>query len=152
MIDTFGIGEAEQKEVVDKICLLTCLLTAEQKEQVVVTLWDTCLLTAEQKEQVVVTLWDWWTARNKVNAGEQRKSTEEVCRLIQKHCREFKSEQRQAMIAAQQDFKWDRPPLGYVKVNFDASFITEIRDGAYGYVIRLDTGDFIAAAAGNYPI
>jgi hypothetical protein len=85
------------------------------------------------------------------NAGEQRKSIEEVYRLIQKHCQEFKPEQRQAMIAAQQDCKWDRPPLGYVKVNLYASFITENRDGAYGYVIPSDTSDFIAAGAGKLP-
>jgi predicted DNA-binding transcriptional regulator YafY len=84
------------------------------------------------------------------NAGEQRKSIEEVYRLIQKHCQEFRPELRQAMtIAAQQDCKWDRPPLEYVKVNFYASFITENRDGAYGYVIRSDTGDFIAAGGGQ---
>jgi hypothetical protein len=30
--------------------------------------------------------------------------------------------------------KWELPPPGYAKVNFDASFINENQDGAFGFV------------------
>jgi hypothetical protein len=36
-----------------------------------------------------------------------------------------------------------------VKVNFDASFIAENQDGAFGFVVRDDAGEFIAAGAGK---
>jgi ribonuclease HI len=34
-----------------------------------------------------------------------------------------------------------------VKVNFDAAFMEDTKNGAFGYVIRSDTGQFIAAGA-----
>jgi hypothetical protein len=45
--------------------------------------------------------------------------------------------------------KWELPPPGYAKVNFDASFINENHDGAFGFVVRSDTGSVIAAGAGK---
>jgi hypothetical protein len=43
----------------------------------------------QQQALVAVTLWDWWTTRNKINAGEKRKMTEDICHLIVKHYHEF---------------------------------------------------------------
>jgi hypothetical protein len=45
--------------------------------------------------------------------------------------------------------KWELPPPGYAKVNFDASFINENKDGAFGFVVRSDTGTVIAAGSGK---
>jgi hypothetical protein len=46
-------------------------------------------LPGVQQRKIVVLLWDWWTTRNKVNAGDQRKSAEEMCHFINKHLLEF---------------------------------------------------------------
>jgi ribonuclease HI len=38
--------------------------------------------------------------------------------------------------------------LNVFKVNFDAAFFDNIKAGAWGFVVRSDTGDFVAGAAG----
>jgi hypothetical protein len=39
-------------------------------------------LPKERRLTTIILLWDWWTARNKVNAGERMLSTDEVCYKI----------------------------------------------------------------------
>jgi ribonuclease HI len=106
-------------------------------------------LPKQQQALVAVTLWDWWTARNKINAGEKRKTTEEICHLIIKHHHEFSPEPKALVEVQPVQSKWEPPPSGFVKVNFDASFIPELKNGSYGYVIRAEDGEFLAAGAGK---
>uniref|UniRef100_A0ACD6AMS5 Uncharacterized protein n=1 Tax=Avena sativa TaxID=4498 RepID=A0ACD6AMS5_AVESA len=100
----------------------------------------------KKQNLVVLLLRDWWTERNKVNAGEGRKSPEEVCRIISRHHLEFCPAAETGTKAARPLERWKLPPLGHVKVNFDASFVAELKAGAYGYVIRTDTGEFVQGA------
>lgn len=39
-----------------------------------------CILSLKEEEKMAMIglLWSWWNARNKANAGEQRRSTDEV--------------------------------------------------------------------------
>jgi ribonuclease HI len=114
-------------------------------------------LTREKQNLAAILLWDWWTVRNKVNAGEMEKSTGEVCSMIQKHYLEFtKGMNTEHTVAAMHDIvahpataHWVIPAENKVKVNFDASFRDETRDGAWGFIARSDTGEFIGAAAGK---
>jgi hypothetical protein len=106
-------------------------------------------LPKQQQTLVAVTLRDWWTARNKINAGEKRKTTEEIFHLIVKHHHEFSQEPKALAEVQPVQSKWEPPPSGFVKVNFDASFIPELKNGSYGYVIRAEDGEFLAAGAGK---
>ena len=45
--------------------------------------------------------------------------------------------------------KWERPKPEFVKVNFNAAFKQGSNDGAYGYILQSDLGEFIAAGAGK---
>ncbi|XP_071680975.1 uncharacterized protein [Lolium perenne] len=98
---------------------------------------------------VTVTLWDWGTARNKINAGEKRKTTEEICHLIVKHYHEFTPEPNTTAEVQPVQSKWELPPSGFVKVNFDASFIPKLKNRSYGFVIRAEDGEFLAVGAGK---
>jgi ribonuclease HI len=101
-------------------------------------------------------LWDWWTTRNKCNAGELERSTEQVCHVIQRHYIEFlpeskceKSETPQEENVVRQAQRWSKPERNFTKVNFDAAFHQSNGFGAWGLVARTDEGEFIAAAAGK---
>jgi hypothetical protein len=104
-----------------------------------------------QKELVAITLWDWWNARNKANAGERLKTTDEICHSISIHHLEFSKLPTPLTVAPQKQSAWKIPSAGYVKVNFDASFYHESQTGAFGYVIRDDKEEFLAAGAGKLP-
>jgi hypothetical protein len=59
-------------------------------------------------------------------------------------------------VAAMQDIvahpattHWVTPAKNKVKVNFEAAFRDETRDGAWGFIARSDIGEFIGAAAGK---
>jgi ribonuclease HI len=45
--------------------------------------------------------------------------------------------------------KWTRPPDDYVKINFDGAFDQTTKTGGWGYIIRDQAGDFVAAGAGK---
>jgi hypothetical protein len=99
-----------------------------------------------------ILLWDWWTTRNKVNAGEKERSTDEICHVIQKHDVDFLSStfiQSSSQNDNQIEVKWCRPMQNIIKVNFDAAFIDNIKAGAWGFIARSDIGEFIAAAVGK---
>ena len=108
-----------------------------------------CSLKTEEKNMVCVLLWDWWTARNKINAGEHAKTTEELCYFIRKHIGEFTSAAETNIINREPSQYWKCPPDNFVKINFDVAFHEQQNDGAFGDVVRTNTGDTIAAGAGK---
>jgi hypothetical protein len=105
-----------------------------------------------KKNLTVILLWDWWTNRNKVNAGEEERSTDVICHVIQKHAADFLSStciQSSSRNDNQIDVKRCRAMQNFIKVNFDAAFIDNIKAGAWGLIARSDTREFVAAAAGK---
>ncbi|XP_073367670.1 uncharacterized protein [Aegilops tauschii subsp. strangulata] len=108
-----------------------------------------CSLSDNTRSQVAVLLWDWWTARKKVNAGDKARSTGEVVSLIQRHLLDFSPTVPAAVREAAPVARWEAPSPDFVKVNFDAALHQDTRDGAYGFVLRSDEGDVIAAGAGK---
>ncbi|KAK1628050.1 hypothetical protein QYE76_002365 [Lolium multiflorum] len=101
-------------------------------------------------------LWDWWTTRNKCNAGELERTTEQVCHVVQRHVIEFVpwvkrvlSETPISNNEACLRSGWERPKENLTKVNFDAAFHQSTASGAWGFVARTDGGEFVAAAAGK---
>lgn len=109
-----------------------------------------CQLNDQKRSLVLILLWDWWTVRNKKNAEGKDRSVGETCNLIQRHALDFK----QACLEPKtqgglKPSSWMRPPPNQIKVNFDAAFLAESGEGAWGFVMRSDNGDFLAGAAGK---
>lgn len=73
--------------------------------------------------------------RNKINAGEEAWSTQEVCYIISKHVREFGVESKPAVQCASPEPRWEKPKPDFIKVNFDAAFKSDFDDGAFGYIL-----------------
>jgi ribonuclease HI len=113
-------------------------------------------LPGKRRNMTLLLLWNWWTTRNKANAGELMRSTDQVCHVIQKHWCEFDLEgekvQSETPTTRTGDYSssgWKRPRENFTKVNFDAAFHHPTEAGAWGFVARTDEGEFIAAAAGK---
>jgi ribonuclease HI len=114
-------------------------------------------LPNERKPLTCILLWDWWTNRNKLNAGELGKSAGQMCHTIQKHAIEFQTVTRPPANFSDGVYGeasplcdvWKRPGPGQVKINFDAAFWEPTRSGAWGFVVRDENGEFVAAAAGK---
>ena len=93
---------------------------------------------------------------NKKNSEAKERSTEEVCHFIQHHVLDFSRGTSTSVstnvvpLAFNDQLKrWTRPPTDYVKVNFDAAFLKETGEGGWEFIVRDDSCDFIAAAAGR---
>ncbi|TVU01082.1 hypothetical protein EJB05_53472, partial [Eragrostis curvula] len=107
------------------------------------------LLVKERHEEVVL-LWRWWSARNKMNAGERRMGCSEVCSSVMYQLTDFEKLGNQAKgdgMAARP--KWLPPAEGVYKLNVDASFHATSRDGGWGYVARNDQGEVLDIGAGK---
>jgi hypothetical protein len=101
-------------------------------------------------------LWDWWTNRNKSNAGELPRSTEQVCHIIHKHLLDFISGvTRKESGRPWEDNAnhpkpvWLKPKENFTKVNFEAGYHKATGEGSWGFVARTDEREFIAAAVGK---
>ncbi|WVZ57425.1 hypothetical protein U9M48_007811 [Paspalum notatum var. saurae] len=78
---------------------------------------------AELQQKIVLLLWCWWSMRNKVNAGEKRKSAQEVVNDVLYHVQAWNNAHKS-----------------------NASSSEHIR--GWGFVIRDHTGHVVAAGAG----
>jgi hypothetical protein len=86
-------------------------------------------------------LWVLTSERNAVNAGHRMKNAFQVVGLIHRYYLEFrdffaKRKGDNPTISK----RWTKPWIGFLKVNFDASFREEIRSGGWGCVIRNEEG------------
>ena len=114
-------------------------------------------LKAVRRDLVLILLWDWWTTRNNKNAEEKTFSSAAVCHRIQRHMLDFTQQIHTDPLCisplsggmSTDASRWVKPPTDKVKINFDAAFFESTREGAWGFVARSDTGQFIAAAAGK---
>jgi phage tail protein X len=67
---------------------------------------------------------------------------------VQQSYREiFRPNKTQGVDAVQ--LHWEKPVENCVKVNFDAAFQANTGLGAWGFIARSDTGNFITAVAGK---
>jgi ribonuclease HI len=102
-------------------------------------------------------MWDWWTARNKVNAGEMARPEGVICSSIQKHMIEFAApcvvgsgeSEDSGLSLIKETLAWERPNLDQVKVNVDAAFWEPRASGAWGFIVRDDKGEFLATEVGK---
>ncbi|KAE8803593.1 hypothetical protein D1007_20544 [Hordeum vulgare] len=125
-----------------RIAMLSCT----SPRQVFDHLWN---LQSTRRDTSLILLWEWWNARNKVNAGDKLRSTDDILHNIQRHLQDYKGENKvqPGRVNVQKDSQ--PPPTDSVKVNFDATFYEESGRGAWGCVIRDDQDVFLAAKAGT---
>ena len=56
-------------------------------------------------------LWRWWSARNKVNAGEKQLPTQEIISLVTFYVTEFeKLKKKEVEKGTKKKVKWEPPP------------------------------------------
>ena len=78
----------------------------------------------EKIRLIVGLLWSWWNARNKSNAGEGLRSTDEVifkARSLTQHVQQDEAG-RSAMVVRANDQRWVPPLPDVWKINVDAAF------------------------------
>ena len=103
------------------------------------------------QQKIILLLWCWWSARNKVNAGERAKRAQEVVNDVLYYWQTWNRAHPQNMSKSNTSGKpkWSPPPVDYYKVNCDGVFLSEYNKGGWGFVIRDHEGQFVAAGAGS---
>lgn len=88
--------------------------------------------------------------RNKVNAGEQQMSSAVVIRgVLTFAAGQPDSARPRAESNTVANLKWSAPATSCLKINFDGAFCPTSKEGAWGFLIRDDTGACLLAGAGN---
>ncbi|GJN00768.1 hypothetical protein PR202_ga17975 [Eleusine coracana subsp. coracana] len=108
----------------------TKLNLCQSGKEVLYKIWK---MEPDLQNKVTLLLWRWWTARNKVNAGERLWSTSEVCSSINYHlmeCDKLKKPTKEKYDGAV--MKWKPPPTKSYKLNVDASFLSSGKGGWHG--------------------
>jgi len=111
-------------------------------------------LPEEKKLLVVGLLWAWWEARSKANAGEERKSTNEVicrARLLTNLLPEVVTNDTGSAEGIW-GTHWVPPSPNAWKINVDAAFWEKDLQGVWGFVIRDHLSDAVLAGAGRIAV
>jgi hypothetical protein len=88
--------------------------------------------------------------RNKVNAGEQQMSSAVVIRgVLTFAAGQPDSARPRAESNTVANLKWSAPVTSCLKINFDGAFCPTSKEGAWGFLIRDDTGACLLDGAGN---
>jgi hypothetical protein len=106
-------------------------------------------LTSNTRTLVLILLWRWWDERNRVNAGEEGRSTADFVRAVLCCLMEPEHTRPAPTLAAKEQAKWKPPDVGWLKANIDGAFLNETKKGAWGFIIRDHGGQMILAGAGN---
>jgi hypothetical protein len=123
------------------------LLPCTSSRDLLLELWK-CSEDAQLK--AVTFMWEWWNNRNRVNAGKSSLDPNIVCSQVERLLVDFLSLRKPEKPAKPPDIhQWEKPPDSYVKINFDGSFKADTGNGGWGYIIRDQAGNFVAAGAGR---
>jgi len=102
---------------------------------------------------ILILLWRWWTARNKVNAGENPEPISVVTRAM---CYLANAVQREPKIQANRSNRrttsWLPPPDGVLKINTDGAFVQATKQGGWGFIVRDSTGDPVGTLCLQVPV
>lgn len=102
----------------------------------------------EVKMRAIALLWAWWSERKKVNHRQKRMPEMEFQFNIAR-CAEWKEFLEPKPPGVQKHVSsWLKPPTGFIKLNVDAVFRGESKEGGWGLIARDADGDILCAAAG----
>jgi ribonuclease HI len=105
---------------------------------------------ADTQLKALTFMWDRWNVRNKANAGEAAPKPQVVCHRVEKLLIESLGPRKLNKPPKPPDIhRWSKPPVHHMKVNFDGAFDENTGAGGWGYVVRDQAGEFIAAGAGK---
>ncbi|GJN18408.1 hypothetical protein PR202_gb05568 [Eleusine coracana subsp. coracana] len=114
------------------------------------TIEEILKLDGNTQLKVGVLLWRWWSARNKVNAGEGRISSQDVCSLMTYYATEFeKLRKPEAQHRSTTTQLWLPPDPDFYKINTDASFSARTGSGGWGFIARNNSGAFLEGGCGQ---
>ncbi|TVU49312.1 hypothetical protein EJB05_00620, partial [Eragrostis curvula] len=104
----------------------------------------------EEMKLDLITTWTWWTERNRIREGEQRRTTTGLTQSINAYLAEVANlNEKEAKPMYKIKQRWSKPEGEFIKVNCDASFSPSDRSGGWGYIIRDQDGDVVSAGRGK---
>jgi phosphotransferase system IIA component len=84
-----------------------------------------------------------------VHEGERKRSTSDLAYVIHRNAEEFLEIRSKPAGGPNSPRKrWQKPPCDWLKVNSDGAFSAALGKGGWGFVIRDEEGDVVAAGAG----
>ena len=100
---------------------------------------------------IICGVWSLWSGRNARRHGRDRWDPNAAVRHVAAMLEDMMCLETTSMLAPpRQRIMWKKPPLGWMKVNIDAAFVSATGDGAGGAVVRNSQGEIMMAAARFY--
>jgi len=119
----------------------TLLVECKSAKETIKEIWK---MDEDTQQKVWVLLWRWWSARNKVNAGDKRLPAQEISSLVTFFVADFeKLRKKETEKGQKQEHKWEPPQPGCYKINIDPAFRAKSNTGGWGFVARDNTGEFL---------
>jgi ribonuclease HI len=101
--------------------------------------------------KLILFLWCWWSARNKADSGESKRTAHMVINDVSFYFQAWRNANhldKQPCISSGKS-KWIAPPEDVYKINCDGAFITGSNKAGWGFIIRNHAGMVVAAGAGS---
>ena len=111
---------------------------------------DVFPLEEEERIKVCILFWRWWRERNKVNAGGEIRFPQIILASIDYHVhvfRNFREKRRAAKLPG--NHRWSPPSSEFLKINTDEAFHEAANTRGWGFTIRNELNDLIAAGSGS---
>ncbi|TVU25790.1 hypothetical protein EJB05_28299, partial [Eragrostis curvula] len=91
-------------------------------------------LKEEKKIQVICLLWTWWSERNRIREGENRRTVANLAHGIHIYSLEIlRVLEKEKKPRSKSTSRWTRPDTGVLKINCDASIMAVSGTGGWGY-------------------
>jgi hypothetical protein len=113
-------------------------------------LWTILDLNIEQKLRALILCWQWWSARNKLNAGDKARTAGDICTAVYRwvnDCKMFYL--KGTSTAVKQPARWTKPTGDFIKFNTDGAFFPGSNNGGWGFIPRDAQGDVRGSGYGH---
>lgn len=104
----------------------------------------------DDKLMICCLLWIWWAERNKANAGNKIRDSQQIVSSIVSHVQEYKNiDKKEVPQKKPKPARWSAPMANFVKINTDGAFRELTKSGGWGFIMRNDKGVPLAAGYGH---